>query len=200
MSKKFEIGQIVSQSWDLVTGNLVFWLITALIYVVLSGGLNLGQENIQNPIIAGSFGIAGIILSIVLTVGIIKLALIQIDGQKTELEELFTNYKKAWHYFLASLLVGLIVFAGFILLIVPGIIWALKYQFVPYLIVDKNLGILEAMRESSRITTGFKWRLFLFNLLTGLINMAGMLALGVGLLLTMPITWVAQAKAYRVLS
>jgi uncharacterized membrane protein len=90
-----------------------------------------------------------------------------------------------------------VVAFGLVLLIVPGIILAIKYVFYDYLIIDKELGPLEALRESSRITGGVKWQLFIFMLLVFLINFAGILFFGVGLLLTIPATTIATAYVYR---
>ena len=43
---------------------------------------------------------------------------------------------------MASLLVGVIVSIGFILLIVPGIVFACKLAFTPYLVVDRKMGVI----------------------------------------------------------
>jgi hypothetical protein len=47
----------------------------------------------------------------------------------------FNNYLNA---VLAYLLVTVIIIIGFVLLIIPGIIFACKLAFVPYLIVDQK--------------------------------------------------------------
>ena len=55
------------------------------------------------------------------------------------------------------------------------------------------------MNESSRITRGHKWPLFGFVLMLVLINLLGALALIVGLLVSVPVSTLAFAHAYRVL-
>jgi uncharacterized membrane protein len=102
-------------------------------------------------------------------------------------------------YVLASIVVGLVVLVGLILLIVPGIIWALRYMFVPYLVVDRGLGYSEAMKESRRITDGHKWQLLGLIGLLVLVNIAGLIALVVGLLVSIPVSALALAHAYRTL-
>ncbi|MEA3324508.1 MAG: hypothetical protein U9Q37_05135 [Euryarchaeota archaeon] len=59
------------------------------------------------------------------------------------------------------ILYGFIVVGGLILLTIPGIIWAIKFQFFDYLIVDKGLGPIDALEKSSEITRGVKWDLFI---------------------------------------
>ena len=87
--------------------------------------------------------------------------------------------------------------AGFILLIVPGIIWAIKYQFAQYLVIDKGYKPIEAIKKSGQITKDAKWSLLLLGLLSGLINVLGAIALVVGLFATVPTTMVAKAFVYR---
>jgi uncharacterized membrane protein len=86
------------------------------------------------------------------------------------------------------------------LLIVPGFIWMIKYEYVPYLIVDKDSPVREAFSESGRITSGIKWPLFWFAMLLGLINIAGALFFMIGLFASIPTTIVAVAYVYRKLS
>jgi uncharacterized membrane protein len=104
-----------------------------------------------------------------------------------------------WTYFIASLVVGLFVGVGIILLIVPGIMWALRYLFVPYLVIDRKLGVMDALHESARITLGHKWQLLGLGILLILLNILGLVLLVVGLLVTVPVTMLALVHAYRTL-
>lgn len=114
--------------------------------------------------------------------------------------------KDLWHpelfinYIVASALVGLCVLVGFILLIIPGIIVSLMLSFTLYLVVDRNLRPVEALKESRRLTRGNRGKLLLLALCVVLLNGAGLLALGVGLFITMPVSTLAFVHAYRTLS
>lgn len=87
--------------------------------------------------------------------------------------------------------------AGVILLVVPGIYLALKYQFTIQLIIDKNLGVMAAMKESARITNGNKMAILVFDLQCFGIVILGALAPGVGLLVALPTVELATIKVYR---
>jgi len=89
------------------------------------------------------------------------------------------------------------VLGGTILLIVPGVIWAVKFQFFSYFIIDKGLGPIEALKKSSAITKGVKWNLLGFDLLIGGIALLGVLALLIGLLAAIPTAMIAMAFVYR---
>lgn len=102
-----------------------------------------------------------------------------------------------WKYLGASILLGLAVAVGFVLLIVPGIIVALMFMFTTFIVIDRELGPIEAMKESNRITHGYKWQLLGFALVLVLINLLGILALVIGLLVTIPVSSLAFAYVYR---
>lgn len=88
---------------------------------------------------------------------------------------------------------------GFILLIVPGIIIVLMFQMYAYLVVDKGLGPIAALKRSRVITKGSRWRLFVLGFLIVLVNLGGLLCLVVGLLVTIPLTAIASARVYDLL-
>jgi uncharacterized membrane protein len=99
----------------------------------------------------------------------------------------------------ASILLMLAIAAGFILLIVPGIIFALMFMFTTFIVIDREFGPIDAMKESRRITHGYKWKLLGLSLLLVLINLLGLAALVVGLLVSIPVSSLAFAHAYRLL-
>jgi uncharacterized membrane protein len=53
------------------------------------------------------------------------------------------------------------------------------------------------MRLSWEMTRGSCWNLFVFSLLLGVINILGMIALFIGLLITVPLSVVAIGYVYR---
>lgn len=133
-------------------------------------------------------------------IGFTKIQLNILDSKKTKVSDLFNANGIFWQYLATSILVGLIVIGGLLLLIVPGIIWLLKYQFAMPLVVDKKLDITESIRKSGEITQGHKGWLFGFAIVLGLVNIAGALLLLVGLLVTIPLTTMAYIYVYRQLS
>jgi len=137
------------------------------------------------------------IFNMIIAMGVIKIALKFHDGQKGKIADLFSCLNLFFKYLLGSIVYALIVLGGLILLIVPGIIWAIKFQFFSYFIVDKELGPIESLKQSAKITKGAKWTLLFFGLLAGSINLLGALLLLVGLFATVPTTMMAEAFIYR---
>ena len=82
---------------------------------------------------------------------------------------------------LLSLVAGLFIGIGTILLIIPGVYLVVAYLFASYLVVDRRLDFWPAM-ELSRLTVNPRWfGYFAFMLLLALLNLAGALLLGLGL-------------------
>ncbi len=86
-----------------------------------------------------------------------------------------------------------IVVIGFVLVIVPGIIFACKLAFTPYLVVDRKMEVIEAVQESWRMTNGHAGKVFLIGLLAIPIGIAGLICFGVGIIIA--IMWVSLAHA-----
>ena len=140
------------------------------------------------------------IIQTIIGLGIIKISLEFVDKQKAKFSDLYNQYPLFFRYFFAEGLSVLIVFFGILLLIIPGIIFAIKLKFVGYLVIDKGVSPIEAIKQSWNITKGQIWNLLLLTLLQIGINILGTLALFVGLLWTIPTNSIANAYVYRKLS
>ncbi len=102
----------------------------------------------------------------------------------------------AW-FFLVSLVTGVSIVLGVVLLVVPGVYLAVHLSLAKYLAVDKHMAPLAAWRESFRRTKGHGWKILGFVVVMGLVNLLGLLCLVVGLLYTMPLTLIAYALMYE---
>ncbi len=98
-----------------------------------------------------------------------------------------------------EILLSIIFIVSFLLLIVPGIILSIVLMFSIYIYVDKNIRPVDSMKESARITKGHRWTLLWFSIELLLLNLLGVLALVVGLLVTVPVSILATIHAYRML-
>ncbi|MDA3891477.1 MAG: hypothetical protein PF517_07395 [Salinivirgaceae bacterium] len=83
-----------------------------------------------------------------------------IRRQPLDVKELFDVFNNYLNVVLASLLKFAIIGIGFAFLIIPGIIFACRLVFVPYLVMDKRLDPVKAVEESWRLTQGYGWRIF----------------------------------------
>jgi len=197
--QKFSKSEAIQFGWTTTKNNLGFFIglliVVGLFYFVSS----FITESIkaEDSILSSIVSIIFWVLDIVIQMGLIRISLRFCDNGKGEFADLFSCFPLFFKYLFGSILYGLIVVGGMILLIIPGIIWGIKFQFFSCFIVDKGVGPIEALKRSSAITKGAKWDLFLFNLLLVLINLLGAICLLIGLFVTIPTTMVAWAFVYR---
>jgi len=204
-SKYFNFSDVLGYGWRVMKANFWFFVGVGVVFIVVSylpaiarfGVRSLHLPRAYDITVGFLFQILGWAISVGLGIGLIKIALSFCDEQKPEFGTLFAATDCFWRYLGAMIVYTLIIFAGFILLIIPGIIWSIKFCFCYYFIVDKGLGPIKALKASSRTTMGVKWELFGFGILCTLINMLGLLCLVVGIFVTFPVVIVANALIYR---
>jgi hypothetical protein len=201
MNNTFSSGEALRFGWNTFKSRVGFILLIVLIIFGINfafgfiSGMFDEESVLQLPV-----GIVSYAVQLLLQMGMINIALKFVDGQKPEVADLFNVYPLALKFFGGSLLYGVMVTIGFILLIIPGIYLALKYALFSYYIIDKGLGPIAALKASGEATQGNKWNLLGFYLLCVLINIVGVLLIFIGLVVTIPVTALAMAFVYRRLS
>ena len=199
-AQKFEVGDAIRFGWDTTKANLNLVVILTLVAALATGIPSAIAEGFDpgSPFLATVFRLIGAIVSLVVSVGAIRISLRLHDGGSASVRDLFAvDGPLFWRYFLASVLYSLIVAVGFILLIVPGVVFSVRYVFYGYAVVERNARPLEAMAQSAAATKGAWWNVSLFGLAVLLLNILGALLLGVGLLVTAPVSALAAAWVYR---
>ena len=114
-------------------------------------------------------------------------------GETLLVKDIFHVFKNYSNAVFGNLLVAVIVGVGFMLFIIPGIVFACKLSFVSYLIVDKKMDAVAAVKTSWRMTHGHAWKVFWMGILAFFIALLGLLLVGVGLILS--IMWIRLAIA-----
>ena len=103
-------------------------------------------------------------------------------GETFDIKELFSGFKNFLNIILANFLVAAIIGLGFIMLIVPGIIFACRLAFVPYLVMDRKLDPIKAVEASWELTRGYSWKIVGMGLMAVGVVILGFMALIVGVI------------------
>lgn len=143
--------------------------------------------------------LASTVFSMFIGLGLARCCLSLVSGDEATIATLFSQGPKLINALLASLLFGLMIMAGLLLLIVPGIILMLRYSFYQEAIVDRNLGVMDAFKYSARLTQNNRLNLFGLGVISMLIVLAGVLAFFVGLIFAIPWISLITPLAYRFL-
>jgi len=201
--KRFSKREAVEFGWRTMRANIaifiIFLVVSMLAGFFFSGFAGLFEKRL--PVLSLIFNLGYVLLTIAINIVGIKIALKFCDNDRRAIAEVISFTPSQFLKFAAGyILYSLLVAAGLILFIVPGVVFMVKYQYVIYFIADKDAYIGEAFQRSSAITRGIKWELFVFLILLSLINMAGVICFFVGLIVTIPVTMIAMAYVYRKLS
>ncbi len=116
----------------------------------------------------GLVSIAISLFMIPLQVGYSTYYLKMANGEKPEINDMFWSYKKTAcmvEQIKAYVLTGIIIFVGFLLFIIPGIIWALKYSQLGFAFAENpELRYDEAMSRSADLMKNRKGEYFVLGL------------------------------------
>jgi uncharacterized membrane protein len=176
------VGQLIGQGWRAMIQN--FPLLLAASFIVLL--INYIPDLLRRLAIT-AFSIPPEIVNLQLsmftffwticvllpvTFGVNAFSLRVVCRQPTKLSALFSGFRLFVKAIGLQLWIMLLVFLWSLLLIVPGIIAALRYSQALYLMAcHPNLGIGEAVKASDRMMKGHKLRLFCLGLVLFLISM-----------------------------
>lgn len=168
-------GRWLSEGWELVKEDLGNYLLISLLFFLLNG-----VPFIQGALIAG-FHIY---------------TMKKIMRRRADVGDLFSGFNYFIPTLLASLLIALFTFVGFLLLFIPGLIAAAMYKFTYLFIVDKRMGFWQAMQASHGVVRRDYFGFVMFLILAFLLNVCGFLCFIVGLMVTVPVTFAAITVAY----
>jgi|RhiMethySRZTD1v2_1073278.scaffolds.fasta_scaffold04038_2 hypothetical protein len=140
------------------------------------------------------------IVSYFFLVGYIRIILDAARGKAPDFMTIFSGFDRYFSFLGTNLVLGLAVFIGTLLLIVPGVILLLGFGLANFYCVDARLGPIAALGASWRAMRGYKLEMFLFLLAGILIYCLGMLACCVGSLPAAVFVYVGWGIVYVRLS
>lgn len=134
------------------------------------------------------------------TAAMLRVVMEEYGGRRPTLGEAFRFALTRFAALLGtSILVGLIVFAGFLLCIAPGVYFLVSYIFVAQVVVLEKLSGGTAMSRSQELISGHRGRVFGLLILIWVAMMAVNMGVGIGLNLVLPSqTLVPAERGYRV--
>lgn len=200
--KTFSFEEALSTGWKYTLRYFTVFLVASLAVIIVEIPIQLFTHDKTNTLgpIWGIVALVAWILSILFSIGVMVMSLKAVDGKQPEITDLYDHGNLLGNYLLASIMYFLLVGVGTLFFVLPGIYFAMKYQLYPYFVIDKKVSAMDALRLSGEATKGVKLRLFIWGFVIAVVNALGFLALGLGLLFTIPTTWIAHAKIYRDLS
>lgn len=181
---------IFKKEWIMVYAVQLLPIVVAVVYNMIM------SETRPQSGLALLWMLAYLVLQFVISMGVIQAYISIIRGQKVSMETITSVAPKMVNFIVSQVLLCLIILGGFLLLIIPGIIFSIKFMFTPYLVIDKGMGPVEALKASAKMTDGVKWDIVGFLAAAFLLMYSGIFALFVGLLITIPVGTLAYVVLY----
>jgi uncharacterized membrane protein len=194
-----DAGSSYSVGWKVLKLFFVELLVISIVYSVLSGPISVVQWKFDSfewflaPLML--FALAyGVFVAGPIKYGASWVYLKAVRGERIEVRDIFAVFQRNyWNAVIANIVVGIIVGLGFVMLIFPGIIFACRLAFVRYLVVDREMDVMDALRVSWDMTRGYGWQIFLMGLLAIPVVILGLICLVVGVFVSA--MWISAAFA-----
>jgi len=135
-------------------------------------------------------------------VGMYWMILGAVRGREPKAMDFFVAFTKLrWFVgiFVLDIFIGLLVGLGCVALVVPGIYFVVAFTFANIAMIDRDLGVWEAVKFSCKRIHPYWWQMLWLHILTFLALILGVLFCGVGVLVAYPIIFIAIVYAYDVI-
>ena len=176
MENRFSVGAVLGTGFKIWFKNLpAFLLITIVVYIpMIIWGVSIanGDMNYEKIEMFDKYsGIIVMLLNIFTAAAITYGVVMELQGQHAGIGACFaTGLARFFPVLGVAILSGLAIGAGFLLLIIPGIIvYCMLYVSTPAAVLERP-GITGALSRSRELTQGHKLEIFGLLFLIGLIN------------------------------
>lgn len=196
----FNLGQYLGRGFEIfkafalpfVGFTLLVIVISATLSFILPPPLGSGEDG-------GGGNLVSNILSPILMAGYYIVAFQIARNRPASFSDFFKgfNRNRFLPIFLLSLVSGLLTLLGVVLLIIPGLYLAVSYVFGLPLLLDKGIDFWPALETSRKLITKKWFSFFIFMIVLVIINFAGILLVGLGLLVTIPWSICSIVAAYE---
>lgn len=203
---------IMRKAYEDLRGNWLIAIGAGLLYLLLTGGAQyvarqvFGIEVIDGdmdlepvPSVYNTFPLLiALLLVAPFLLGFAHFYLSIARREEVRIEQIFQGYQNLWKSIATYVLMVVFLVLWFILLIIPGIIMSLAYSQAFFILADdQDIRPLDAIRKSTEMMRGYKWKYFRLQLrLVGLALLC-LLTLGIGFIWLYPYAQAVGAVFYE---
>lgn len=150
--------------------GLLFWAIAHLTFFIVFAGMGLG---------------------------FVKMCLALYDEQQVHYGELFRELSSGLNFFFVQLIYYTVFLIGLALLIVPGAYLGTMYALHAFHFAEGGSNLKQCFQQSAVTSQSSRWFLFWLSVFIFLLNILGASILGVGLIITVPLSALMKTSIYR---
>ncbi|MGL5616386.1 MAG: DUF975 family protein [Sarcina sp.] len=195
--------EIKSKAKEQLKANLGLCIL-AIIFCTIMINFDANIKSLQDVKVFGesdgfhvSIDIIGCILGAVFTVGLSKFILNIVNYKKSKFTDVFFGFKIFFKSIGMYLIMLAIIIIGLICLVVPGFIAAIGLSMAPYILAeDKEKGIIQCLKESWELISGYKFDYFILQLSFIPWFILGVVTFGIGFLWIVPYMSLTDGNFY----
>ncbi|WP_017306753.1 hypothetical protein [Spirulina subsalsa] len=201
----FHLEDYIKQGWQIfkqnaapfITSTLFYFLVIVIITAVdiILGRLSSDASDSWGGTWLGSF--LQFLIITPLEAGFYILAIRGFQRQSSSFHDFFGGFDYFVQLVAGSVISVIFTAIGLILCIIPGFYLGVSYVLVPPLIVDRRLNFWEAMETSRQLVSRNWFGWFLLSITIFGINLLGFLVCGLGIFVSLPLTYAIWTAAYR---
>lgn len=145
---------------------------------------------------SGTLTLIFAVLTIIVTVGVIRAAIRATLGQEPGFDALLDGHNLG-RYLLFQLAYALLAGFGFLLFVLPGLLVIFFFQLGPYYILDRGMRVGQAFAASAQVIRSNLPAAFAMTLLNASVLLVGSVLFGLFTLFLLPIASLFTAHLYR---
>ncbi|MBW2273117.1 MAG: hypothetical protein JRG96_07590 [Deltaproteobacteria bacterium] len=207
---EFSISEILSEAWELTSGSKGAIIGGFAIYMAISAVANLAsvavtgidpEANVgsSREILGVAIETLGFVLIYPLLAGIMLYSIKRAAGDPAAaFSDNFACYDRTFSIIGLLIVQTVLVLLGMLLFIIPGIYLSVAYGLAFPLLVEKNMGVWEALETSRKAVTQCWFRFWGLWIVMSVIALGGtVVTLGIGLIWLGPMAMLCFGVAYR---
>ena len=129
-------------------------------------------------------------------IGLIRICLASHDGKQIHYSNIFHELHLGINFLFVQLVYFVMILFGFVLLIAPGAYLGTKYALYAFHFAEGHSNLKQSFQQSAVTSRGSWWFLFWFSVFIFLLNVLGASILGVGLIITVPLSVLMKTSIY----
>lgn len=202
----FGVDSLINQAWQRVKGSKGVFFAALLtlagaalaLQFILHLGLKLSGLGDDEALTKALNNLVSTLLS-PLSAGLIMMGVQRAADQSIRFSDLFKHLGKAVPIILTSFFMSAMIALGFLLLILPGIYLTIAYLLAIPLVIERGLSPWQAMEASRKAISQHWFKVFGWLITLGLIILVSALPLGIGLIWSLPMTFISSGILYRII-
>lgn len=204
---QLDVGSAISYGWKKFTENvgpfIILMIAVFFAFILISIIRSVLTPSNSSGIVALTWSaliaVIGYVVTTIVQAGVFRAGLGVTRGEKPSVAQL-TDTENIVPYILTVLLVAVGAFIGFVLCIVPGIVWLIFTAYAPILALDKGIGPVEAITQSINWVKDNFGQVFVILLVSYIVYIVGFCLCGFGALVSIPVALTAMIYSYRALN